>query len=201
MSQVFPGKAHLNVISRLGSSWIMKGLYTWASKLCWYQVWSSWFSGKSYFLQRPRRVRWVSLFLIHCLLGLSLLAGPGFTMGSIPIWHSTGHGCQTPAQLLKPRSGSWRPTQGLSADTTSEPSFYSAFVFSFRFGSQRAPVLSGKLSYVYKKICVILPTDFIARQFSIMWRPQCAHSKMRWSLFMGCLGLFHLCPVYGGFCG
>lgn len=69
VSQVFPGKAHFNVISRFGVSWIMKGLYTWASKLCWYQVWNSWFSKKSYFLQRPHRVWKLSFFLITVYWG------------------------------------------------------------------------------------------------------------------------------------
>lgn len=69
VSQVFPGKAHFNVISRFWISWIMKGLYTWASKLCWYQVWNSWFSKKSYFLQRPHRVWKLSFFLITVYWG------------------------------------------------------------------------------------------------------------------------------------
>lgn len=43
---------------------------------------------------------------------------------------------------------------GPEPDTTSAPSFRSASVLSLRFGSQRAPVLSGKLSCVCRKICV-----------------------------------------------
>lgn len=60
-------------------------------------------------------------FSHHCLLGLSLLAGLGFTMGSIPTLHSTGCGYQTHTQLLKPCSGSWRPTQGLSQTQPRRP--------------------------------------------------------------------------------
>ena len=74
-------------------------------------------------------------------------------MGSIPILHHTGHGDQTRTRLLKLRSGSWRLTQGLS-QTQPQCPLYPVFVLSFRSGSQRSPVLSGKLSYVCRKICV-----------------------------------------------
>lgn len=82
-------------------------------------------------------------------------------MGLISILHSTGHGCQALTEPLKPHSGPRSQTPVLRTDIASVLAFHSAFVLSFSSGSWKPPVLSCKLTYAFKKICVTLYPDVL----------------------------------------
>lgn len=136
----------------------------------------------------------------HCLLGLSLLAGLGFMMGSVPTLHSTGCGYQTRTPLLKPCSGSWRPTQGLSQTQPRRPLSTLRLCFLSVLAPRELPFFQASPAVYVERSASHFTHRFYNKTVFHPVEAQRARSRMRWSFFMGYLGLSHQCPIYGCFC-